>query len=143
MEVEYIKVRQYEESKMDVSEVGDYYLLSFSDKEHIKVSEQAKKIIEKFDGITSIDDILVSLRNDSIFMTMEDLNIFIKKYLLNNSLIENSEKDSIKLSSRLWFHLPLIEGKKMTKSLKLLKFLYKKHITVFLYYQHYYYKYYF
>lgn len=131
MEVEYIKVRQYEESKMDVSEVGDYYLLSFSDKEHIKVSEQAKKIIEKFDGITSIDDILVSLRNDSIFMTMEDLNIFIKKYLLNNSLIENSEKDSIKLSSRLWFHLPLIEGKKMTKSLKLLKFLYKKHITVF------------
>jgi hypothetical protein len=43
MEFDYIKVRDYEESKMDVSEVGNYYVLSFSNREHIKVSENSKK----------------------------------------------------------------------------------------------------
>jgi putative peptide zinc metalloprotease protein len=129
MELDYIKVRDYEENKMDVSELGDFYVLSFSNKEHIKVSGQAKKIIEKFDGTKTIDEIIIELKKDNINFNRQDIERFINDFLISNSMTENSVIKGNN-TSKLWFHYPLIKGERLSKIFLPFSFLYKDFIVL-------------
>lgn len=42
MNYDYLKVKEYQSSELDISEIGKYYILSF-ERVNLKVSEQAKK----------------------------------------------------------------------------------------------------
>lgn len=54
---------------------------------------------------------------------------FINEYLLSNLLIENGEKKD-EIASKLWFHFPLISGKRISNILLPFKFLYKKFVVL-------------
>lgn len=122
-----IKVKPYEENSIEVSELGSYYVLSFSSNKHIKVSETAKKIIEKFNGENTLDIIIDELRKDNMLISKEQLIEFVDKYLSANSLIEGaSEKSNEKIKSRLWFHHKCMEGKRLKQLMNPLKIFYNK-----------------
>lgn len=140
MEYNYIKLKCYEEDKMDVSEQGEYYVLTFSDKRYIKVSETAKKIMGKFDGTRKVSDIILELYKEDIIIDDKQMKKFIDDYLVSNYLIDNSgnldsydEREAKTEEGRLWFHYPLLDGCRVERFLSAFKFFYtKKMVTTIL-----------
>ena len=128
MEYNYIKVKDYDINKFDVSEEGDFFVLSFSKDVHVKVSDLAKNIIEKLNGTKTLDQVREELRTDGVELSEEDMISFIDSHLKSKGLLENTEFN--KDTSRLWFHLPLLKGEKLGAILDPLSFFYKKNVAI-------------
>ncbi|WP_027422371.1 M50 family metallopeptidase [Lachnobacterium bovis] len=128
MTYDFIKTKPYE--------IGEHtkdnkIILSFDKKHHIKLSATAKKILDKFDGSSSLEDIHLALEKEEINLSTEELSIFVDKILVPNSLIEGTEyvpnKDSL-----LWLKIELFETDKLSFLFEKLTFFYKKSIVFFM-----------
>ncbi|WFR56122.1 hypothetical protein QA584_21260 [Anaerocolumna sp. AGMB13025] len=116
--MDYIKVKNYVRYDFDVNEMGKYYILRFDNDEQYKVSEMAETIIQKFDGQQNNNEIIASLNKENIIITIDEINDFIKTFLMKNNMIEGTD-EALNAESRLWFHMPIVKGKRIEPVLKL------------------------
>lgn len=128
-----LRLKSYTCNVLDIAEDGTNYVLSFLNGEYLKVNEVSKKVIEKFDGTKDYKEIAETLKAEGIHVTEEMLKSFADEYLSKNCLFENdslNKPEYLENSSRLWFHLPLIKGEKLTSILSKFSFLFRKDVTI-------------
>lgn len=127
MEYDNIELKEYQIDKMDVSEIGNYYVLTFSQRDHLKVSEKALKIFNCIDGESSIEEVCERLSFGGISITTDELQWFIKENIISNNLHKSGSDDGKQgKETKLWFHFPLINGEKLKIFSSKLTFLIKK-----------------
>lgn len=127
MEYDYIKIKSYE--CREISDGGNSsFVLSFSEKQHIKVNEKAKYIFGFFNGIHSLSEINDLLNENDIDCSIEELKIFVDKYIISNSIAEGTG-DKPEGKSHLWFRIPVIDSRKLEGISKRLAFLFSKKVT--------------
>lgn len=95
MNYDYLQIKDYE-SRID----DDKYVLSFSKKHHIKVSQLTKTILDSFDGKSTLEDISENLHNSGIEFSLSDLHKFVNEILIPNSLLIG-QKEKKQKKSRL------------------------------------------
>lgn len=119
-----LQVKQYEtRQELDV-DGNSFYILSFDQSSHIKVSPRAKEIIDKLDGTNSNEEIINDLNAKGISITDKEFDYFIKKFLVPKNMMTNSSnKSGEKKKSYLWLHLPIIESSKFRGLYSILKYL--------------------
>lgn len=107
-----LKIKNYEKRQEQDMNGQCFYILSFGQSNHIKVSSRALSIIELLDGTKNKNEILETLEKEDIFMTLEELEYFIDTFLLPKNVLLNKDGKSLDSNkkSKLWFHLPLIES---------------------------------
>lgn len=130
---EVLKVKPYEMREENDIDGENFYILSFNQSSHIKVSTRAMEIVRLLDGTKNNEEVIKSLNNKGISITKNEFEYFIKQFLIpKNILINYSPKEKFPASKgKLWLHLPLIESsgfKGLYKSLKYL--LYNKLIVI-------------
>ncbi len=129
MDYDYLKLKNYD-YRID-SEVGsqNMYVLSFNERQHIKVSEVAKIIMDCFNGNKTINQIQSELSNKNINCGYDDLIKFIDDILVKNFILEGME-DNIKRknNSYMWCHFPITDSRKLLWLFKLLEVFYFKYV---------------
>lgn len=89
-----LQVKQYEtRQELDV-DGNSFYILSFDQSSHIKVSPRAKEIIDKLDGTNSNEEIINDLNAKGISITDKEFDYFIKKFLVPKNMMTNSSNKS-------------------------------------------------
>ena len=132
MDYDYIKIKDYD-SQIESGDEGNIkYILSFNERQHLKVSEKAKKIIECFDGKNTLEDVVSQLQKHQIDINKEMLIEFVDKMLIANSVLEGMSYDSKKKgNSYMWCYLPIIQSNKLSPFFNILKIFYNKVIFGF------------
>lgn len=122
-----LKVKPYEVRKESDIDGENYYILSFDQSSHVKVSTRAMEIVNMLDGTKNNAEVVESLNRKGISITKNDFDYFIKKFLIPKGMLINSDSKSKvepKASkSKLWLHLPLIESSRLTGLYRPLKYL--------------------
>lgn len=129
MDYNYLKIKDYDFRIETNTGYPDQYMLSFNERQHIKVSEKAKRILDCFNGERSLDQIQVELNSQGIEFQPEDIMKFVDEVLVANSVLEGMAYDTrSKGKSYMWFHLPIIESDKISWLFHMLKVLFNKYI---------------
>ena len=132
MDYNYLKIKDYDFRLETNTGYSDQYMLSFNERQHIKVSEKAKKILDCFNGKRSLEQVQVELNNQGIEFESDDIIKFVDEILVANSILEGMAYDTrSKGKSYMWFHLPIIESDKLSGLFNLLKVLFNKYISFF------------
>jgi putative peptide zinc metalloprotease protein len=109
------------------------YVLSFSERQHIKVSETAKLIIDCFDGKKTLTDIVNHLKGQEVELSEADLILFVDTQLVSNAVLEGMEYNAKKSSSSfMWCHLPVMKSNQLAWLFQVLKVFYTKVAAVLL-----------
>lgn len=127
VDYDYLKLKGYEFRICSDGSVQKLYMLSFNEKQHLKVSEVAKKIMDCFDGKKTLNQIQSELNLADVNCTHEDLVKFVDDILVKNSILDGMDDIiQIKKKSYMWFHFPIIDSNKLSWLFRLLKVLYTK-----------------
>jgi putative peptide zinc metalloprotease protein len=126
MNYDYLQVKKYE-SRMD----DDKYVLSFSKKHHIKISQLTKTILDSFNDKNTLDDISANLRNNGLDFSISDLQKFVDEVLIPNSLL-TGQKEVKNNKSRVWLNVPIVESDKLHMIFDCLKIFFEKPIAIVL-----------
>lgn len=129
MEYDYLKTKPYNARILQEKE-GKKYILSFSDKHHIKVSEAAKIIIDLFDGKHTLSDVLCILQTKGMEINESELKKIVQDILLSNGILEGSTFKNKKGNSMLWIKIPLIDSWRLNNIFSVLKYAFKKNILL-------------
>ncbi|MCI8751523.1 MAG: M50 family metallopeptidase [Lachnospiraceae bacterium] len=129
-EYDYIKVKPYEESVLDIEE-NDMWVLNFNDEKYLKVNTLTKNIISKFTGNSSLAEIGVLLKDEGIHISEEELKEFVNIVLKKNKIITGDiNKKEFKFTFTLYF--PLIDAYKLNFLFDKLKMIYSKYVAIVL-----------
>lgn len=126
MNYDYLQIKGYE-CRMD----DDKYVLSFSEKHHVKITQLAKVILDSFNGKRTLNDISSYLQNSGLDFSVSDLHKFVDEILIPNSLL-TGQKEIKKKKSRVWLNIPIIDSDKLHIIFDCLKVLFKKPIVIIL-----------
>lgn len=129
MKYDYLKMKYYDE-RIEEEGTQKFYILSFSNEQHIKVSEKAKKIMDLFNGMNTLEKIEEELRIQNIKVEKEELRKFVSDILYGKALIEGTEYKGSNKNKMLWFKLPLIDSTKLSFLFNILKYLFNKKIMI-------------
>lgn len=130
---EILKVKPYEIRKENDIDGKNFYILSFDQSSHIKVSTRAMEIVRLLDGTKNNEEIIKELNDKGISITKSELEYFIKQFLIPKDILRNySSLETPKVSkSKLWLHLPLMESSKLKGLYRPLQYLlYNKWIVI-------------
>ncbi|MBE6050937.1 MAG: hypothetical protein E7214_09890 [Clostridium sp.] len=134
MEYDYLKVKEYSYHKEKDLDNKIYYILSFNNSLHIRVSEKAKGLLDKFDGKHTLKSIVNELSYEQNTVKESELIEYIKNVLIKNYLLEGYEVDTKNLKkrnpNRISIHIPIIESKRFNILYKLLNLLFNKYFVV-------------
>lgn len=129
MKYDYLTIKDYNCNDEQVSSNGEY-IISFENRS-LKVSLTAKRIIDKFDGKSSIDEILQSLASDGISFSNEDLIKFVDQVMIPNGMVKGFDGEVGKnTNSMLWARLPIVESHKFEPIFKVTHFLFNKWVAI-------------
>lgn len=120
LEYDYLKVKTYDLRVQDEKERKSY-ILSFSDQHHVKIDENAKQIIDLFDGKNRLKDIEQKLENIGIVITEEELKRIVKDILIGKAMLEGTQYTKKKGNSMLWLKVPIIDSYKLRGIFNILK----------------------
>lgn len=129
-----LSVKDYDiriEKDMDGDE---YYILSFGQLSHVKVTKRAFEIIKLMDGTKSFNTILTELNLNGINISEKDLDYFIENFIVKKNLLTDS-KNEIKKNEKkvkMWIHIPIIESKKFNWLLRITKHLISRNVAIVL-----------
>jgi putative peptide zinc metalloprotease protein len=128
---DFLKLKTYD-CRVEVSDGSpNKYMLSFNERQHIKVSETAKKIMDCFDGNKTLMQIYSELKEMNISFSFDELSKFVDESLVSNSILEGMEYDTKgKGSSYMWCHIPIVDSNKLSWFFEILKVLYVKWISI-------------
>lgn len=132
MDYDFLKLKKYD-YRVEVNEgVPDKYMLSFNERQHIKVSDTAKKIMDCFDGTKTILQVQSELLMDmNISLSSDELTKFVDDFLVGNSILEGMDHDTKgKGSSYMWWHLPIINSNRLAWLFNILKVFYVKWVSI-------------
>lgn|GEM_PF-6532917 len=127
MEYDYLKTKPYDTRTLQ-GEEGKKYILSFSDKHHIKVSEAAKEIIDLFDGNHTLFDIQCILQDKGMEINESELKKIVQDVLIDNGILEGSTFKNKKGNSMLWIKIPLIDSCRLNNIFSILKYAFEKKV---------------
>lgn len=127
LEYDYLKTKPYD-TRILQGEEGKRYILSFSDKHHIKVSEAAKEIIDLFDGNHTLFDIQCILQDKGMEINESELKKIVQDVLINNGILEGSTFKNKKGNSMLWIKIPLIDSCRLNNIFSILKYAFEKKV---------------
>lgn len=123
MEYDYLKIKNYS-GRVENNQTEIYYVLSFSNQHHVKVSETTKKIIDLFDGNCTFEQIKERIISIGIMINDEELKKFIKKTLVDKAMLEGTNYIKKNGNTMLWLKIPLIESDKLKAIFNVLKYLF-------------------
>ena len=127
MEYDYLKTKPYDTRTLQ-GEEGKKYILSFSDKHHIKVSEAAKEIIDLFDGNHTLFDIQCILQDKGMEINESEFKKIVQDVLIDNGILEGSTFKNKKGNSMLWIKIPLIDSCRLNNIFSILKYAFEKKV---------------
>lgn len=127
LEYDYLKTKPYDTRTLQ-GEEGKKYILSFSDKHHIKVSEAAKEIIDLFDGNHTLFDIQCILQDKGMEINESELKKIVQDVLIDNGILEGSTFKNKKGNSMLWIKIPLIDSCRLNNIFSILKYAFEKKV---------------
>lgn len=127
MEYDYIKLKSYQYRVVGEGE-KEQFILSFSEKHHVKVSKKAKFILDHFDGEHTLTQLREQLEEEGISCSEEEIKKFINKIMVENNMVDGIECEKVS-NSRLWFHLPIFDSKKLLFIIKPLTCFFHKPIN--------------
>ena len=127
MEYDYLKTKPYDTRTLQ-GEEGKKYILSFSDKHHIKVSEAAKEIIDLFDGNHTLFDIQCILQDKGMEINESELKKIVQDVLIDNGILEGSTFKNKKGNSMLWIKIPLFDSCRLNNIFSILKYAFEKKV---------------
>ena len=127
LEYDYLKTKPYDTRTIQ-GEEGKKYILSFSDKHHIKVSEAAKEIIDLFDGNHTLFDIQCILQDKGMEINESELKKIVQDVLIDNGILEGSTFKNKKGNSMLWIKIPLIDSCRLNNIFSILKYAFEKKV---------------
>jgi len=127
LEYDYLKTKPYDTRTLQREE-GKKYILSFSDKHHIKVSEAAKEIIDLFDGNHTLFDIQCILQDKGMEINESELKKIVQDVLIDNGILEGSTFKNKKGNSMLWIKIPLIDSCRLNNIFSILKYAFEKKV---------------
>lgn len=127
LEYDYLKTKPYDTRTLQ-GEEGKKYILSFSDKHHIKVSEAAKEIIDLFDGNHTLFDIQCILQDKGMEINESELKKIVHDVLIDNGILEGSTFKNKKGNSMLWIKIPLIDSCRLNNIFSILKYAFEKKV---------------
>lgn len=84
-----LELKHYELESFDVSEKGKYYVLKVEGDRYIKVSDEARVIIDNIDGKSTLKQIASKVRMCGLNYTDSEIEKFIKENLIGNDLVKN------------------------------------------------------
>jgi putative peptide zinc metalloprotease protein len=122
---------EYSIQQTDVSETDNQYVIAFANGRFIKVSENAKLIIDEVDGMRSFKEISDILnQKHQIDLSPEEIKKFLLTDLGSQGLIKGIEAQNGNTPSRLWIHFPLLDGCLFEKMAKALMSLFKRPVLL-------------
>lgn len=127
LEYDYLKTKPYDTRTLQ-GEEGKKYILSFSDKHHIKVSEAAKEIIDLFDGNHTLFDIQCILQDKGMEINESEFKKIVQDVLIDNGILEGSTFKNKKGNSMLWIKIPLIDSCRLNNIFSILKYAFEKKV---------------
>lgn len=131
MKYDNLAVKEFQCNDEKAASTGEY-ILSFEER-HLKVTRITKKIIEKFDGESSIEQITHKLNDEGIECSEEDIIQFVDKILIPNALLVGSESKAPKgTNAMLWARLPLVESSRFETIYKFTHHFFNKIFVVFM-----------
>ncbi|KTD88581.1 hypothetical protein [Paenibacillus etheri] len=131
MDYDFLKLKEYDWRVETGEGIPDKYMLSFNERQHIKVSVTAKIIMDCFDGTKTILQVQSELMEMNISLSPDDLNKFVDDFIVGNSILEGMNYDTKgKGSSYMWWHLPLINSNRLSWLFGILKVFYVKWVSI-------------
>ena len=122
-----IALKAYQCRRCDDVDSNDY-ILSFGEKQHIKVTEITKEIMDSFNGERKLDEVIRYLNEKNIPFSREDVIKFVDTILIKKGLVvgleENESNEGMK--SLLWCRIPIIESNRLSKCFAISKFLFNR-----------------
>lgn len=88
---DYLQVKSYE-YRVD----GDNYILSFSERQYIKISKKAKIIMDSFNGQRTLKNISEYLQINDLEFSTFDLRKFVDDILIPNFLLLGQKEKKIR-----------------------------------------------
>lgn len=129
LKYDYLAIKDYNCNDERVGSKGEY-ILSFENRS-LKVSLMAKKIIDRFDGKSSVDEILQSLALDGISFSNEDLIKFVEQVMIPNGMVKGIDGEVGKsTNSMLWARFPIVESQKFEPIFKFTHLLFNKWVAI-------------
>ena len=126
MNYDNLKLKDYE-NRIEQEDDSIKYILSFNERQHMKVSEKAKFLMDCFNGQRTLEHIIEELKQHEIEVSKAELEKFVNEVLVPNSVLEGANYDKkSKGNSYMWCRLPVIDSNKLAGLFHLLKYLFNK-----------------
>lgn len=124
-----LELKHYELESFDVSEKGKYYVLKVEGDRYIKVSDEARVIIDNIDGKSTLKQIASKVRMCGLNYTDSEIEKFIKENLIGNDLVKNQISVKKNISSKLWYHKKIINGNSLNSISRILTWFCNKNVV--------------
>ena len=107
-----IRVKPYTERSESTLNGEIFYVLSFKNGCHLKLTARAFHIIKCLNGTMDMDDIIHALNKEGYIVSELDLNKFVTDFLIPRKLLEGQDDGIVihKNHDRLWIRRPLVES---------------------------------